>query len=281
MRETAILVSVLVLTGCEWNSNNPVADASVSPGDSKPRPDAAFDSQLTADAAVSMKHLLLSEVALQPGGSEFVEITNPTNTPIALANYYLADTGDYWKLPAGAPPLGTADFIAKFPDGAMLPAGGAITVALGTSASFTTAFGVAPTYSIADATITKVVVPGTPTLTDTGEIVVLFFWNGTAGLVEDVDIMMAGAPTTLNGIVSKSGAMLGSSRYATDANTIQLQSATPGSSKSTKRIAAEAGLEIQNGDSNGIFGDDETSEDTRMTWDSAFTAPTPNQAPTF
>ena len=50
---------------------------------------------------------------------------------------------------------------------------------------------------------------------------------------------------------------------------------------STKRILAETGHETQAGTGNGLGGDDETSEDTRMTWDSTFTAATPGAAPTF
>lgn len=46
-------------------------------------------------------------------------------------------------------------------------------------------------------------------------------------------------------------------------------------------MMAEAGHETQAGTGNGIEGDDETSEDTRTTWDSTFLAPTPNAAPTL
>ena len=49
----------------------------------------------------------------------------------------------------------------------------------------------------------------------------------------------------------------------------------------SKRMLGETGYETQGGAGNGITGDDETSENTRMTWDSTFTAPTPGTAPTF
>ena len=39
-------------------------------------------------------------------------------------------------------------------------------VATGTAAAFTTAYGAAPTYSIADATMLQTVINGTPSLTD-------------------------------------------------------------------------------------------------------------------
>ena len=50
---------------------------------------------------------------------------------------------------------------------------------------------------------------------------------------------------------------------------------------SHKRIALEEGHEIQNGDSNGIMGDDELSEDFSQTWDLAinYDIPTPGVVP--
>lgn len=60
-------------------------------------------------------HLLLTEVALSPTGGEFIEITNPGSTDVSLADYYLSDSGEYWKLPAGVPAITASDFIAEFP----------------------------------------------------------------------------------------------------------------------------------------------------------------------
>ena len=282
MRTTTIhivIVGLTCLAACEWNSDSPRNDASTQPRlDGRvAMPDA---DDIDADPTV-LRHLLLTEVVMTPPGSEFIEITNPNATDISLADYYLADTGEYWKLPAGAPTINISDFIVKFPAGAMITGGASITVATGTAALFTTAYGSAPTYSIADSTVTKTVVPGTPTLTDAGEIMVLCHWDGAAALVSDVDMMIVGMPTQANGVVSKSGMALGAGTYATDANTIQSQTATPGSGFSTKRQLAEANHETQAGTGNGLDGDDETSEDTRMTWDSTFIAPTPGTAPTL
>jgi hypothetical protein len=231
--------------------------------------------------AATAGHLLLTEVALAPPGAEFVEIHNPGTSAVSLAHYYLADNGDYWKLPAGAPNINISDFIVQFPATAMIPAGGTITVTTGTAATFMTAYGSPPTYAIGDNAVTKVDVPGTPTLTDAGEIIVLFQWDGAADLVADVDMVIAGVPTATNTLVSKSGAMQGSSSYKTDANSIMAQTATPAMGTSTKRIMAEDGNETQAGTGNGITGDDETSENTRVTWDSTFTAPTPGAVPTL
>ncbi|HEY5947430.1 MAG TPA: lamin tail domain-containing protein, partial [Kofleriaceae bacterium] len=189
---------MLAVGGCEWNSET-THDAATR-HDARPMRDGGGD-----DGSVAGAHLLLTEIALAPPGGEFVEITNPSTAAVSLAGYYLADNGDYWKLPAGAPTINISDFIVAFPATAMIPPGGTITVATGTATTFMTAYGMAPTYSIADSTVTKTVVPGTPTLTDAGEIVVLFHWDGSADLVDDIDMMIAGMPTATNTLVSKSG----------------------------------------------------------------------------
>jgi hypothetical protein len=67
--------------------------------------------------------------------------------------------------------------------------------------------------------------------------------------------------------------------YATDIHSFRPQSDAPGSGVSTKRIAREGSHELHNGTGNGQSGDDETSEDTSITWDGTatrpFSAPTP------
>lgn len=277
MSRAATVALLLSLAACEWNSKSNSVDAHMMPtSDSRKRPDAADDS-----GAGATGHLLLTEVMLSPTGSEFIEFTNPTSDPISLGHYYLSDNGNYWKLPAGVPTMPVGDFIVQFPSTATIAAGGVVTVAIGTATAFNTAFGAQPTYSIADSTVTRTAVNGTTALTDTGEIIVLFEWDGTAGLVSDVDMMLVGAPSNINGIVSKSGMALGSSTYATDANTMANQAATPGTGTSAKRTALEDGAETQDGTGNGITGDDETSENTSMTWGTTFTAATPGQVPAF
>ncbi len=294
LRTSWLSLAVALVTcewGCEWGGSSdatgnlsvPDAHAMVdarrqtdaSPPDASP-PDAKTPSP---DAAVSHTHLLLTEVALAPTGAEFIELTNVATAPLDLTHYYLSDNGNYFKLPAGLPAISQGDFIVQFPAGATIAPGGVITIATGTVAAFTTAYGVPPTYSIADATLIATTTSGTPSLTDAGEIVVLFTWDGTSSLVQDVDMLLAGMPTALNGLVSKSGYAQGPSTYATDLDTLANQAATPASGVSTKRIANESGHERQDGTGNGIFGDDETSEAISVTWDTAFTAPTPGHLP--
>jgi len=255
-------------------------DGGVDPDD----PDAAPPDG--APAAATGTSLLLTEIVLAPTELEMIEIANPTAAVVTLSDYYLADVPSYFRLPGGTPTIDASDFIARFPAGATLAPGAVAVIALGTSAAFTTAAGVAPTYAISGGTMTVVASSGTPTLTNGGELIALFRWDGATDLVTDVDLVLAGAPTPANGLTMKSSVALDGpdtgaalSTYKPDAGTLPAQASAPGSGVSTKRLLPEVGHETQGGAGNGVGGDDETSEVTTVTWDATFTAPTPGTTP--
>ncbi|MBZ0235896.1 MAG: lamin tail domain-containing protein [Deltaproteobacteria bacterium] len=290
----SLLALPAVLAACASGRFQPAGDDIEDPVDAAP----AVDTGTTdADPAPSdapspdappsaAAGLLLSEIAVAPNASEMIELYNPTAAPVALRDYYLTDVPTYFRLPAAGHTVETSDFIARFPAGATIPAGGVVTVALDTAASFTAAAGVAPTYSVASATM-ELVAGSAPTLTNTGEPVVLFFWDGTSDRVVDVDVMIVGAPTAANALVNKSGVAIdgpdadaAATPYATDAMTIAAQAAAPASGLSTKRVGREsAATETQTG-GNGVLGQDETSEQTQTTWDAGtYSALTPGSVP--
>jgi hypothetical protein len=236
--------------------------------------------------------ILLSEVVVTPTEAEMIEIVNTSNQDVDLTNYYLSDSGNYFRLPVG-PTVDTNDFIAKFPDNTVLAGHGVITVAIDTPELFASKYQQSPTFSLADGTM-KVVVANAPTLTNTGEPIILFRWDGKSDLVTDIDIMIVGMPSGANPLTVKSGmSQDGSdadnrpSTYASDANTIKPQASAPASTAtqmiSTQRILLEAGHENQGGNGNGQAGDDETSEDTSVTWDGTAAHPfgmaTPGRVP--
>lgn len=278
---------VILVSGCAV-ANRPEqgTDSGPQPPDSsQPAPDGPAtvdpDGPQTPDTNTPPVggSLLISEVALSPAGGEFIEIINPTAQAVILTDYYLSDSGTYFRLPE-ATTVPQSDFIIKFNAGASIPAGGVITIALDTAANFQTTYGVAPTFALGSGTMTAVVTNSTPTLTNDGELVVLFRWSGQADLVADVDLILAGRPSALNGITDKSGVAIDgpdgdstATAYGTDTRTIAIQGSIPTQGTSTKRIALEAGFEATG--TNGLVGDDETSENTAMTWDTTFTAPTP------
>jgi hypothetical protein len=97
--------------------------------------------------------------------------------------------------------------------------------------------------------------------------------------VFDVDLLLAGIPSSANGLDNKTGYKQRGCTYATDAMTLAAQAATPAPGKSTKRIALETGHETQTGGGNGLTGDDESSEASSATWDTTYTVPTPGTVP--
>jgi len=236
--------------------------------------------------------LLLSEVVIMPTEGEMIEIVNTSDQPVDLSTYYLSDSGNnYFKLPVQKA-VDLNDFIVKFPDNAVIPGHGVFTVALDTAVMFSTVYQKAPTFSVVDpGSMVPVATNGQATLTNAGEIVILFQWDGRSDLVRDVDIVLAGVPVGNNGVTPKSGlsqdgvdADTAPSTYATDKNSIRGQAAAPGVGFSTKRLMLEAaGGESHDGTGNGQSGDDETSEDTSLTWDGTagnpFTLPNPGMVP--
>jgi uncharacterized protein len=133
-----------------------------------------------------------------------------------------------------------------------------------------------------------------PSITDTGEIVAMFYWDGTSDLVKDVDLVLAGQDGSIgsgNKLVTKApvdGPDADTTATAFKAENGLLGNGMVGDAgvgKSYKRRKLETGAETQAGDGNGITGDDETSELIKSTWDSDIadpvTAPTPGVIPTI
>ena len=264
-------------TGCErlLSIQDPVADDGGGITDAAPGPSSP---------------ILLSEVVLTPDPGEMIEIVNTSSQAIDLSTYYLSDSGNYFRLPAQTT-VDVHDFIVQFPKGALIPGHGVVTVAINTPANFSSVYARAPSYSLADGTMKPILMNDTPQLTNGGEPIILFQWDGRSDLVHDVDILFAGVPTgPTNAFPDKSHVLQDGpdpdtqrSQYAVDASTIKPQPAAPGAGFSTKRILLEDGHETHDGTGNGPSDDDETSEDTSVTWDGTtanpFTAPTPGMVP--
>ncbi|MGI8893269.1 MAG: T9SS type A sorting domain-containing protein [Bacteroidia bacterium] len=231
-----------------------------------------------APSALAQDHLLLTEITLAPDSGEFIEIYNPTAISISLDNYYLADSQEYAKIASGTATVINSDFIVRFPSGYNIIPNQVMVVAV-KGDLFTSYYGMVPDFEIVNQSASvpdmdTIHVGISPTLTNAGEGVVLFYWDGLSDLVSDVDIINAGIPTTANQITSKTGLVVNASTYLNDAGTMPQQMSTPGIGFSTKRILLEGSHETQTG-GNGITGNDETTENILVTWDSAYTAPNP------
>ncbi len=251
-------------------------------------------------------HLLLTELAVTPTEGEFVEIHNPTSSPIDLTNAYLTDAtyaaggSYYYNIVTGANAGGGDyyDFHARFPSGATIGPGEYQTVAITGSDNFISEHGILPTYELyedgASADAVPDMLPAFPDsialpsgprpsgLTNGGEVIILYSWDGASDLVADLDRVLWGDTAEA---VDKTGVVIDSAYDGNDVTSAYLDDtpvasqiiiASDGHDPSTSwhRIDLTEGSETASG-GNGITGNDETSEDLAVTW--AERSPTPGE----
>ena len=247
--------------------------------------------------------LLVSEFEVTPTAGEFIEIHNPGSSAVDLSNVYLTDAtfagGSvyYYNIVTGANAGGGGfgDFHARFPDGASIPAGGYQTVALNGSDNFVATYGVDPSYELyedgaADAiSDMREALPGSINgqggLTNGGEVVVLYTWDGANDLVQDLDYALWGDKD--EGIDKTGVAIDGpdadadASIYLADtaiASQDVIASGAHASGSTFSRDDPAEGTEAQV-DGNGVNGDDETSENLSITWRVALPSPNAETPP--
>jgi hypothetical protein len=252
-----------------------------------PNPDQADeDGDGVGDACEAGEgHLLLSEICVQPAGHEFIEIHNPTAGAIDLTDVYLWDAtanDTYYWLVASLDSVGQYDFALRFPAGASIEPGAYLTISLSPAADFETNFGQPADFAgHGDGSGgTQNMEPafagglgGSAGLSNGGEVVVLFAWDGASDLVADLDYLVWGDQ---NEASDKTDVTVGGSTYLPDTPVAE-QDALAGhdNEESMQRVDASEGAEIKTG-GNGLTGHDETSEDVSTTWTIA--APTPGAA---
>lgn len=274
---------LLALAGCSFNAPS-------SPSDGR-RIDGSRDGVSGEGGQPGSLHLLISEVEPASNG-EMIEIYNPSETAVDLSDYYLSDHQEYWRLPAnGVTPLvlEQSDFLVRFPGGDMIPPGGVITIACD-GLAFETHYLTASTYAIANTATSRpmgvVVATNMPGITNQGEMVVLFQWDGASDLVRDVDLLITGKdPDSANLPTDKTGVMVDGpdidgepTAYLADSMALVDFPGDAPSNKSHQRKLREGDNEVHAG-GNGISGDDETSENIELTWDTTAIATTPGVVP--
>ncbi|MEO1368905.1 MAG: lamin tail domain-containing protein, partial [Acidobacteriota bacterium] len=261
-----------------------------TPGEDVPPPPAA-------------PRLLLSEVVVTPTTGEMIEIHNPNDFAVDLSDFYVTDavfTGTpstfYYNLPTGvdAGGGGFGDFHARFPDGAMIGAGETQTIALPGSEDFTAEYAVSPTYELFEDAVSlggddgipemREALPGSINdqggLSNGGEVVILYFWDGESDLVIDIDYALWGDGAEA---VDKTGVSIDGPDVDADASSFLPDLATASqqvidgnahpNGGSFTRIDPTEGREPQTG-SNGSGGSNEMAEDVSRTW-ATVTAATP------
>ncbi|MFQ5603108.1 MAG: T9SS type A sorting domain-containing protein [bacterium] len=240
---------------------------------------------LMAASLYSQDHLVISELVVTPTNGEYIEIYNPTGATVDLTNYYVTDgifSGDphpdYVNIVDSTDTAFGFDFLARFPAGASIASSEYQIIAL--NSNFSVQYGFDPDYEMSpngvdDGDAVPDMLNGgsgigsNPGLSNSGEVVILFWWDGISDLVSDVDIALwgdkaEGVDKTDVKKDSKTDADADSTTYAADTpianqSVIAAGSHTFGKSWQRPDPSTEVGETTAGG--NGITGHDETSED--------------------
>ncbi len=245
---------------------------------------------ITSSTAQSQE-LLLTEIVVTPTAGEFIEIHNPSDsTTVDLSNVYITDATFapggtfYYNIVTGANAGGGAfsDFHARFPDGASIAPGEYQTIALDGSDNFFATYGVLPTYELYPVSTNAVPdmreafpgsIAGQGGLTNSGEFLVMYRWDGASDLVADYDYLVWGDKAEA---VDKTGVVIDGpdadaigSAYLDDTPIAEQAVIDPTaphlSGNSYSRAGTNESEETQSG-GNGVTGADETSEDLNNTF---------------
>jgi cysteine-rich repeat protein len=211
-------------------------------------------------------HLLITEVAVSPSEAEFIEIYNPSTTSVSLDKVYIADRYDYFQLTGGTLTSASNDFVARFPAGSTIGPGQYIVIAIQGSLAYKTTYGKAPDFELtnSEASVPDMVAPlsnaigSQAGLTDGGELLMLFTWDGTSDRVQDLDyVVWKGSSATA---VFKNSSVCLPTCYANDTDPASQSYLTPpAQGGSLHRCNYLEGAEKKSG-GNGATGHDETSE---------------------
>ncbi len=245
--------------------------------------------------------LLLTEIVVTPTDGEFIEIYNPGSASVDLSNIYLTDAtfarGSvyYYNIVTGADAGGGGfgDFHARFPDGAAIGAGEYQTVALSGSTKFKATYAVDPTYELFEDDDSADTIPDMREatagsinnqggLTNSGEVVVLYEWDGASDLVADHDYFVYGDTAEA---VDKTDIAIDGPDADTDDSTYlddtvltsqKVYVDSHAEDEAYQRKDLTEGEEIATG-GNGITGHNEMSENLPETWCTSVKV-TPNAA---
>ena len=153
-----------------------------------------------------LDHIIISEVVLTPSDGEYVEINNPTTSAVDLSNYYLTDATNvssnkfYYNLPSGENfwSESSSDFICRFPSGYTIQAGSSIKISLRSNNLYQNTYGDTADLAL-DGSMLNVLEgantkgnAGLPKLSNSSEPLILFYWDGSSGVLKDVDYLMWG-----------------------------------------------------------------------------------------
>ena len=227
-------------------------------------------------------HILINEFCVAPTSGEFIEIYNPSEQDIDLTDYYLTDAishndNDYVNLVDSSYTAFGSDFLSRFPVNQKIVPNGCLVIAMDGEA-FNETYGFYPDLEIkgtSDLVVDMIEpLPGSigkaAGISNAGECILLFHWDGNTDLVSDVDYVVWGDKDEAidKSKTQKDGPDLDevTSMYANDtpiSEQIPISTNAPHSSgKSVSRISpTEVNETLDSG--NGINGHDETSENLK------------------
>ena len=218
-------------------------------------------------------HLLLTRVVTQPDAAESFSIYNPTDASIELADYYVCDDEDYYKMQTEgdmSPSSGIGGFTVQFPDITISP-GDTFHIVL--NEDYKEFYGEdfaadLVMFGSSDSSLTGSMGFSNNKINELHELIILFKWDGESNhLIEDVDYFVWSSFDGVVNVVDKTG-IIGIDSYADDtALDNQLYFETVASEYyAYSRIGTDEVDEIQTG-GNGITDNNETSENFRESWE--------------
>ena len=223
-------------------------------------------------------HLVFNRITIIPTEAELISIYNPTSSPVDLSDYYITDatkssTEDYYYNIASGDNYWSnnfSDFIARFPNGFSIAANDSIILGLHDAQTFSNYYGYNPDLALfedmrnaIDGEITisfGAAFVNQDILNNDTEMLMLFKWDGSNDIVQDVDYFIWG---NTNEGIDKTGV----SSYFDDTplNSQDYYYSHSQDSTYVRSSLNSEGTEVSSG-GNGITGHNETSENLSDTW---------------
>ena len=210
-------------------------------------------------------HLIFNRICVNPNEGEMIEIYNPTSEIIDLSNYYLSDQNDYYNWVYGnSSNLSSQDFLIKFPDNSQVEPQSLFSITTQTISDFSIYYGYEPDISIIDTEFEVFEIGSNANLSNSQEMLILFYWDGSSETIKDVDYFLWGNSGQAVSKTIDEG-------YVYNDTSIENQifirnyGASIYSDSLYVRDSIDETNENQN-EGNGITGHDETSEDLASSW---------------
>jgi len=224
-------------------------------------------------------HIIFTQITITSDEAEVIAIHNPTDDLINLSNYYLSDAQSsgkhYYNLPTGSDYWSgySSDFIARFPD-VNIGSGETITISIKDASTFNSYYSYDPDYTLTDDMLDAIDGENTiglsANLADNYESLILFYWDGSSSIVQDVDYFYWGNTQALDLYgIDKTGV----STYLDDTpfniqagHTLEAHDLDYSYVRKSTTENGESGPS-NNITGNGITGHDETSEIFNESWE--------------